>query len=194
MNTLIENDYILAAKHLNCEVAAIKAVAEIESNGNGFLGNGLLVLRFEAHIFSNLTKGVYDKSNPDVSHKYIPNDPSNKGVTSDYKRLLEAKTLNPNYALQSCSFGKFQIMGTEFWRLGFESVRAFVNDCQKGEKEQLNHFVKFVISKKLDTYLRDKDWKNFAKGYNGSNYKINNYHIKIAESYVRNSSTIAHRT
>ena len=36
MNTLSENDYKEAAQLLGCEVAAIKAVTKVESDGSGF--------------------------------------------------------------------------------------------------------------------------------------------------------------
>ena len=36
LNLLTESDFKEAAKLLNCDIAAIKAVAEVESSGNGF--------------------------------------------------------------------------------------------------------------------------------------------------------------
>jgi N-acetylmuramidase len=50
--TLIqESDYQAAAQSLGCEVAAVKAVAAVESAGHGFLPNGKPKILFEAHIF-----------------------------------------------------------------------------------------------------------------------------------------------
>ncbi|WP_262919099.1 N-acetylmuramidase family protein [Niabella hibiscisoli] len=50
---LTEKDFQDAARQLNCEVAAIKAVAEVESKGDGFLPTGEPKILFERHIFLN---------------------------------------------------------------------------------------------------------------------------------------------
>ena len=44
-------DYQKAAKELNCEVAAIRAVAEVESLKGGFLPDGRPKILFERHVF-----------------------------------------------------------------------------------------------------------------------------------------------
>ncbi|AZA64465.1 DUF3380 domain-containing protein [Chryseobacterium carnipullorum] len=59
MKTLTEQDYINAAKELGCEVAAIKAVAEVESRGSGFLSSGEPKILFERHRFYKYTNGKY---------------------------------------------------------------------------------------------------------------------------------------
>lgn len=33
--------------------------------------------------------------------------------------------------------------------------------------------------------LKNKDWKTFAKGYNGIKYAINNYDVKLANAYKK---------
>ena len=48
---LSEKDIIDFAKKYNLEIAMVKAVNEIESNGRGFLINGSPVILFEGHIF-----------------------------------------------------------------------------------------------------------------------------------------------
>lgn len=68
MKELKEQDYINASKELGCEVAAIKAVAEVESAGSGFLSDGQPKILFERHYFSRLTGGKFDKSYPDISY------------------------------------------------------------------------------------------------------------------------------
>jgi len=46
-----ENQFSTSAKSLNVEVASIKAVAEVESSGDGFLADGKPKILFEPHIF-----------------------------------------------------------------------------------------------------------------------------------------------
>ena len=66
---LQEKDFQKAAKALNCDVAAIKAVAEVESKQDGFLPTDEPIILFERHIFSKLTKGIFDTSNPNISRQ-----------------------------------------------------------------------------------------------------------------------------
>ncbi len=48
---LAEKDLIDLAKELKVEVAAVKAVYEVESSGRGFLTSGKPKILFEGHIF-----------------------------------------------------------------------------------------------------------------------------------------------
>ena len=49
--SLTEADYAAAAGRLGCSVAAIKAVAKVESKGSGFLPSGEPRILFERHVF-----------------------------------------------------------------------------------------------------------------------------------------------
>ena len=62
--TISEGDYQAAAQSLGCEVAAIKAVASVESRGRGFLPSGRPKILFESHVFSKFTKHIYDPLSP----------------------------------------------------------------------------------------------------------------------------------
>jgi len=48
---ITESQYVKCADLLNVEPAVIKAVAEVESNGEGFLKDGKPKILFEPHIF-----------------------------------------------------------------------------------------------------------------------------------------------
>ena len=180
MKTLQECDFITAANLLNCEVADIKAVAEVESNSGGFLANGKPKILFERHYFHRLTGGKYSAAHPDISNR------SSGGYTSnEYARLDKASALDRNAALQSASWGKFQIMGENWKALGYISLQEFINAMFANETEHLMAFVKFVKVNKLDDELRRKDWAGFARGYNGSGYAKNKYDQKMAAAYKK---------
>jgi hypothetical protein len=66
---LVESDFRAAAKLLKCDVAAIKAVAEVESSGNGFLSDGRVKILFEGHQFYKYTNGAYAASHPTICYK-----------------------------------------------------------------------------------------------------------------------------
>ena len=55
-STISERDYDEAARSLNCEAAAVKAVAAVESAGQGFMPSGKPKILFEAAVFSRETK------------------------------------------------------------------------------------------------------------------------------------------
>jgi hypothetical protein len=185
---LSEEDFIEAARELNCEAAIVKAVSEVESSGSGFLENGNPKILFEANIFSQETKHIYDNSHPDISSKKW-NKALYKGGLAEYERLEKAKLLNFTAALHSASWGKFQIMGFNYALCGYQSVQLFVEDMYVSEKEHLACFLKFVKALKLDACLVNKDWAKFSAGYNGKGYKLNNYDVKLQKAYNKFSIT-----
>jgi len=67
---LSESDYQDIAKELGCKVAAIKAVADVESSGDAFFSNGKPKILYEAHIFSRYTNHIYDQSHPSISSRH----------------------------------------------------------------------------------------------------------------------------
>ena len=185
MKKLTEQDFKDAARSLNCEVAVIKAVAEVESAGNGFLSSGEPVILFEGHKFWKYTRGRFDSSeNANISHYKWTRDFYNE---DQHKRLRKAIALDRDSALKSASWGKFQIMGFNYKSCGFKTLQEFVNAMYKSEAEHLHAFLNFVKSNDLDKYLRSKNWSSFARGYNGRDYAVNKYDIKLQEAYQKHS-------
>lgn len=181
MNTLKLIDYINASKILKCEAEIIKAVAIVEAPNGGFLSNGNPTILFERHKFFLYTKGKY--SNYENICNIRPG--GYLGGLKEWDRFDIAQKLDRNAAIKSCSWGKFQTMGFHYSLLGFESPQDFVNEVYKGEKEQLNIFVNFIIKTGLQDELQRKDFKNFAKAYNGKEYYKNKYDIKIQNEYEK---------
>jgi hypothetical protein len=66
-------------------------------------------------------------------------------------------------------------------------VEAFVKAQLESEGRQLDAFVGFVISNKLDDELRDKRWADFARVYNGPGFAENKYDSKMADAYARHA-------
>lgn len=182
---LTEQDYQEAAQQLDCEVAAIKAAAEVESHGEGFLSTGEPVILFEAHIFDRLTQGRFRKSHPHISSARWDRKLYGPTGQHQHRRLAEAVTLDRNAALQSASYGKFQVMGFNWKVCGYSSLQEFINAMFRSEKDHLQAFMGYVLSRNLDDELRRKDWAGFAFGYNGSAYAENKYDIKLAKAYKK---------
>jgi hypothetical protein len=179
---LSERDFVDAAQELGWELPMIKAVDKVESRGKGFLETGEIVLLFEAHIFSAKTGGKYD-----VSHPKISSPTWNKKLYSsplgEHKRFQEAISLDRKAALQSASYGRFQIMGFNYKECGFSTVQDFVNAQMKGEREQLLSFVQYIKGRGLSPLLAKKKFDKFARQYNGPAYAANKYDVKLRNAY-----------
>lgn len=187
--TITEADYQCEARRLRCDVAAIKAVAEVESSGGGFLASGEPKVLFEAHVFDRLTNGRYRRSHPNLSSARWDKSLYGPAGAHQHRRLQAAVALDRDAALQSASWGKFQVMGFNWKLVGRASLQAFVTAQYKGEGEHLRDFVGFVIGRHLDDELRELRWAAFAEGYNGPGYKANGYDTKMAAAYRRHSRT-----
>lgn len=174
-------DYERAARALRCTVAAVRAVAQVESAGGGFLADGRPKILFERHIFHARTSGRHSGSHSGVSW---PQRGGYLGGRREYDRLAVALALDRKAALQSASWGKFQIMGFNAASCGHSDVESFVAAMVSGEPAQLDAFVAFIKTCKLDDELIRRDWAGFARGYNGPAFAQNSYDRKMADAYA----------
>ena len=185
---LTESDYIEASKILDCDVAAVKAIKEVESGKAPFLKSGFPTLLFEAHIFyKQLGSGMASKLIG--SHKNILSPVWNKnlykGGENEIPRLREAWDIAPKAAAASASYGAFQICGFNYKECGFSSPLEYLGTIWKGEKEQLLAFVRFINATGIAPYLRSHNWAEVARRYNGPGYKANSYDSKLANAYKK---------
>jgi hypothetical protein len=170
------------AQRLDCDVAAVLAVIEVESGGSGFHLDGRPKILFESHIFSRLTGGRYDRTHPTISTPH-PNRELYK--LQQYSRLYTALQLDGDAAVKACSWGLFQIMGFNFAECGEQSLVGFLLAMHNNEDAHLALFAEFLERRGLAVPLRKHDWAVFAAGYNGSGYRANHYDEKLAAAYAR---------
>ncbi|MGF6965250.1 hypothetical protein OKW43_002255 [Paraburkholderia sp. WC7.3g] len=186
---LNEKDYADAAAELGCEMQAIKAVAKTETGSSGPYfkpGHDLAsrddqvpAILFERHLFHRATHGEYDQSHPHISNS-IQGGYGNKAV--QYEKLTEAYALNSNAALLSASWGRFQILGSNFGAAGFKNVQDYVASMSESEANQLRAFVSFIkADSALNRAISSKDWHGFAVRYNGPAQQ--GYDAAIARNY-----------
>ncbi len=184
---LAMSDFERAARALNCEIACVRAVAEVEAGGAGFLPSGKPKILFEAHIFSKYTGGRYNASHPNISSPTWNRALYGASGEHQYERLAQAMALDHQAALKSASWGMFQIMGFNHASVGYPTVTAFVDDMYVSEGKHLDALVKFLQRNGLDKALREKRWADFARGYNGSGYAANQYDVKLQRAYEKYS-------
>ncbi|HEX6239924.1 MAG TPA: N-acetylmuramidase family protein [Polyangiales bacterium] len=178
---LSDQDYQDAATQLDVNVAAIRAVAEVETMGNAFDAAARPTILFERHHFHRHTGGKHDATHPSISSELAGGYGK---FNAQYDKLRQAYALDPEAALKSASWGRFQIMGSNHAACGFDSVRSFVLAMSRSEAAHLSAFVSFVASHKLRLEaLRDQDWASFAKLYNGAGYAKRGYHTKMQHAF-----------
>ncbi len=178
---LAPQDYADAAARLGCEVAAIRAVAAVESGRNAFDAQGRPTILFERHLFHKLTEGRFAAQVPDLSN---PSWGGYGKASAQYGRLARAYALDAEAALKSCSWGMFQILGLNHASAGFAAVEDFVRAMARGEAEHLQTFVAFILSHgSMHAALTRRDWAGFALRYNGPDYHKNRYDERIGERY-----------
>ncbi|AEY69617.1 endolysin [Erwinia phage PEp14] len=185
---LTEQDFIAAAARLNAPLSAVKAVASVESAGNGFLSGGRPKVQFEPHVmYSELTK-LFGKARAelelsrhrDLVARSAGSYQSLEKENADMDRA--AQEIDRTAALQSASWGAFQIMGYHWKTCGYATLQEFIN-AQYTAAGQLDSFVRFILADaRLLNALRRKEWATFARIYNGPNYAKNRYDTKLADA------------
>jgi hypothetical protein len=183
---LVPTDFDNAAREIGVEAAAVHAVASVESGGRtGFDAQKRPKIRYENHYFRKLTKGRYDHSHPDLSCAYGSKQYKlTHGKKSDQWDLLHrAFALAPDEAVQSVSWGMFQVMGVAYKDIGWQDLQRFVLDMFASEGQHLRAFLGFCRHNGLVGYLKSHNWAAFARGYNGPAYAANAYDVKMRTYY-----------
>lgn len=188
---LSDDDFRVVAMLLDCEVAALKAVQKVETGGRGgFFAEGKPAILFEGHIFWNQLKkrGIDPQSHVTGNENILyPKWDRTKyfGGIREYERLEKARAIHREAADASASWGMFQIMGFNHKSCGEESVGSFVDSMCESESKQLILSGRFIRQAGMLPALQAKDWKEFARRYNGPAYAQNKYDEKLAAAYEK---------
>lgn len=187
--TLTETDFEEVAAELGVEVAAIKAVVEIEAGRTheGFFAPGKPLINFDLSMFRRFaTRRGVNLSKYSKSHSVV--FASSRGSQSRAHRRLEAaKSINPHAAVEGTFWGMFQIGGFNWKKCGAENIDDFVCRMSRSERDQLEMFASFISSTGLVKHLKTKNWAAFARGYNGPGYAKRSYHTRMAQAYARHN-------
>lgn len=192
-------DLVKASQRLGVPVAAVYALNEVESQGSGFFENGKPAILFERHVMyarlqvartsADDQEQLLRRAN-DLA-KQAPNLVNAKaggyiGGASEHQRLAQARQMDEQAALESASWGGFQVMGYHWKRLGYPSVQDFVTAMNRSEADQLEAFVRFIeADATLHKALKALKWATVAKLYNGADYQRNLYDVKLERAFER---------
>lgn len=183
---LTEKGLTEARRALGVDLATLWAVMTVETRGCGFLPSRRPVILFERHIFHRLTGGRFDARAPDLSDAraggYGP------GGDAQHERLRRAVALDRRAALESTSWGLGQVMGFNAQAAGYRSVETLVRAMRLGENSQLKAMIGFIRGHGLAAVLKRRDWAEFARRYNGTDYQRNQYDRHLALAHARYAS------
>ncbi len=168
----------------------IHAILDVESSGSGFDSKNRPKMLFEPHIFYRQLGNTPAREKAVKSKLAYPKWRRNYPSDS-YPRLYRAMAINETAALRSASWGLGQVMGFNVGACGYNNVQSFVKAMMADEDNHLEAMIAFIQTNNLDDELRAlENAKNrsdrisaaaaFARGYNGSGYAKNRYHIRIA--------------
>ena len=188
---LTQSDIERAAEQLDCDVAAVQAVVEVESASAGLLWDGRVVILFERHVFwQRLVDRGVDPAKLGAPASILSQQRGGYvGGAGEYARLAQARAISIDDAMESCSYGRFQIMGYHAPALGYLAASEMAQAFATGEHEQMAAFVRFIeLDSDLLKALCNRKWAAFAKIYNGPAYADNLYDTKLARAYARHSA------
>ncbi|WP_150526262.1 N-acetylmuramidase domain-containing protein [Roseibium sediminis] len=164
----------LAARRLDIEVEVLLAIDEVESKGRAFDDKGRLIILTEKHVFwRELSKALRGKASRMglATPKWSRNNYKGLGGAGSDKRwdrLDQMAGLDETAALKSVSYGAYQIMGFNHGLCGYASVQDFVVAFAQSEEIQQEGFIVFLKKVGLLQALREKDFQQIARRYNGS--------------------------
>lgn len=173
--------------------AKIRAVAEVESGGNGWLNDGLVKILYERHKFWQYNDDVSAPKSTFFNYPSGGNytiDADNNDINDSWEKLLRACEYDPMAAFMSISMGKFQVMGFHYAVLGFKNPWDMMYSLVSDEQKHYDLLVKYIKINNLTKAFQAingvaNNCRSFAAGYNGSKYANFNYHVKIANAYTK---------
>ncbi|MBC8718878.1 MULTISPECIES: N-acetylmuramidase family protein [Brucella/Ochrobactrum group] len=183
-------EIISLARQAGIDPAALLAVTEVESGGRALFDvNGVKepAIRFEGHYFDRRLKGrIRDQarkaglSAPEAGRVRNP-----KTQRERWLLLNRAMSIHKNAALESTSWGLGQVMGAHWEWLGYNSIDELVREVRSSVGGQVRLMLNFIDKAGLKTELERKDWRSFARRYNGPAFAHNQYHTRLAAAFER---------
>ena len=192
---LTDEDFREVAEELGVEVAAIKAVVEIEAGAKheGFWANGKPIINFDLSMFRKFAaRNKINLSRYQRSHAVVFAKP-NRARYGSYQaaqqaRLDSARTIDDKTAIEGTFWGMFQLGGFNWKVCGTSSPDEFVRLMSRSERDQLELFAEFIRETGMLPLLKAKNWSAFARRFNGPSYARRGYHTRLARAYAKHKA------
>ncbi|MEP1209631.1 MAG: N-acetylmuramidase family protein [Rhizobiaceae bacterium] len=183
----------LLAEELAIPPAALQAIAEVESGGRIYADIGSRqepLIRFEGHYFDRLLNGAQRQTarQRGLAHPKAGRIGNPRNQAKRWALLNRAIRINRIAALSSTSWGLGQVMGAHWQWLGYGSVDALVAQARAGAAGQVRLMARYIDKAGLVPAIQNRDWKAFARGYNGPAYARHAYDQRLKSAYQRLST------
>jgi hypothetical protein len=171
------------ATSLGIDPGVAVAVLAAESGGATHSPDGRMIIRFENHIFFQEWGQEhqeqfhqhfrFDPTTPWQGHQWNPGDGNWRAVhtnnqSSEWAAFDFARALDERAAMSAISMGAPQIMGFNHEDIGYSTVQAMFQAFQSDPRSQIQGFFDFVRAKGAVEAMRDQNFFEFAKLYNGA--------------------------
>ena len=177
------------------EPAALKTVIEVESGGRATSkvdGKDMPLILYEYHVFYRY-KGLNDAERSTAVSKRLASRrwgdiPYVKSQSGRYGQLERAAKINEQAAYAACSWGVGQVLGENAEWLGYGTPRKLAETCMKGVAGQVEVMLAFVKKAGLMDELHARDWRGFARRYNGPG-QVDHYSRLMKAAYKRHAGS-----
>lgn len=177
------------SKVLGVNPLAAQAIIAIESNGAAFGADGRPVIRFETHLFHNSVSKIAPEKLPQVERCFGFGSPPWTGQTwrpgcsgawqplhdggqaEEWAAFEQAQRIDARAAALSISIGQGQVLGSNYWLLGYPSPEAMLaafSDKASGSAAQLAGMFSYMQATGMVGPIQNRDWRTVAEKYNGS--------------------------
>ncbi|MDE6303501.1 MAG: N-acetylmuramidase family protein [Paramuribaculum sp.] len=191
---LTEADYREVAAELGVEVAALKAIVEIEAGKDhlGIVEDSLPVINFDLTMFKRFAgKHGVNLGNQRAAHPEVFAKPNvtryGNHQLAQHARFNGACDIDEKTAIYATFWGMFQIGGFNWKLCDTESPQQFVELMSRSERDQLELFARLITKCDYVKYLQAKNWAEFARHYNGPSYARRGYHTRMANAFAKYS-------
>ena len=187
------------AQENGIDVKLLQAILQVEAGGNGFNLDGALKIRVEIHLlledypymnnrwFKTGTPKYLDHYYKFPSYSTLWRTVHTGNQWDEFSALLVAAFQIQNKAFEYASFGKFQICGFHFAKLGFTSALEMFTHMSQGDNNDTSVGLRFIKSDwNLLSALQQRDIDRFIRGYNGvSGDSVSIYRDRIQSALSR---------
>ena len=177
-----------AADDLGLDVKVVQAIEAVESGGKP------CAVRFEPHVFHRKAKKAgkahLNSQIPFTRNSSVPF--SRVRAETNEAALNHAMTVHPTFALESTSFGLYQVMGSGFPRSSSDpkgELARFRADCTNVSYELLAGWFRKSYNKSALQAAKDRDWRKLASKYNGP-ANVDKYAPRLESEYRALASAV----
>lgn len=184
------NEIGAIAKSIDVPRANLLTVIRQESSNAGFVQTVAGVMpkpRLELHKLHEYTEGVFADERPDLFFKKFSLKAGNVSPDTHLQRMSEAMYIvqgmyGTDLVLEATSWGLGQIMGFNYRLAGYGTPDRFVAAMAESEVNQIKAMTTFIENVGIRQALADRDWRTFARNYNGS-ARVDEYSRSLAAHY-----------